>query len=279
MPVQTRRVLLASLMLALFAAWALMAVAQPLPAQPLPLTTITPVHGDEDAKPLAMLTIYDPWAMVLGADSPVFVLYETGQVIYTRVNEDNAAEYWSVLLDEDEVLELVEALDIEAFWALDDFYDLVMITDQPSQVFTVAGEFDGLVTVGVYGALGSSEVRPDAPDVLVNAYDLMGRFEHPDAELWLPEQFEVIIWPWDTSSATDWPGDFPQLDSPLAVPRQSVTSIYVDIAEYERFVELAEDANALRLDGDTYAFSVRWPFPHEVVWPSAPPTDATAEAS
>src|SRR5688572_23339230 len=124
MPVQTRRLLLVTLLLALFAAWALVAMAQPLPAQPLPLTTVTPVYGDEDASPLAMLTVYDPWAMVLGADSPVFVLYETGQVIYTRVNDDNDAEYWSALLDEDEVAELIEALDIEAFWTLDDYYDL-----------------------------------------------------------------------------------------------------------------------------------------------------------
>lgn len=278
MSIHTRRTLLVLLLLALFAVWALAAVAQPAPAQPLPLTTITPVYGDEDAQPLAMLTVYDPWAAVLGADSPVFVLYETGQVLYTRINDDNAAEYWSVMLDEDERDALVDALDIEAFWSLDDYYDLAMITDQPSQVFTVAGELDDPTTVGVYGSLRRTEVRNAAPEVLVNAYDLMVTYVHPDAEPWLPPMFEVIVWPWDTSDAADWPADFPQLDSPFAVQREMVTSIYVDIAAYERFAVLAEDARALRLDGETYAFSVRWPFPHEVVWPTASRPTATATA-
>jgi len=274
---KTQRLLLASLMVALFAVWAVVVGAQPSANTPALATTITPVYGDEDAKPIAMLTIFDPWAMVLGADSPVFVLYETGQVIYSRVNNDNELEYWSVMLDEQEVEALDNVLQVDAISELDEYYDLALMTDQPSETFTVAGEFGGLKQVGVYGSLQhDEEVRAASPDALVEAFDLMTSYEHPDAELWLPEKFEVVIWPWDTSGAVDWPADFPQLDSPFAVERESVTSMYVDTSEYERFTALVEDAGAVRLDGETYAVSVRWPFPHEVVWPTAGPM-STAE--
>lgn len=271
----TRQTVLISLLLVLFAGWGLSVGAQPAAGVPGLLTTITPVYGDETARPVAMLTVHDPWAMVLGADSPAFVLYESGQVIYQRAEAEHGVSYWSATLDEDEFAALVEALDVDAFAALDEDYDLVPVTDQPTQVFWVRTEKDGIVRVRVYGSLMSdAKARATAPDVLVNAFDEMTGFDHPDAEPWLPEKFEVILWPWRTSDAVEWPTDWPQLDSPFAVEREHVTSIYLGIGELERFLTLATDASALRLDGDTYAFSLRLPFPHEVTWPTYRPTPA-----
>lgn len=279
MHAKTQRWVLASLLLGLFALWAVVVGAQPVANGPALLTTITPVYGDEDAKPIVMLTIFDPWAMVLGADSPVFVLYETGQVIYSRANEDNEVEFWSAMLDELDVQDLRRALHVGAIAEFQDYYDLAQMTDQPTESFTVQSDFGGLYSVGVYGSLAHDEdVRAAAPEALVEAFDLMTTYSHPDAERWLPEKFEVLLWPWDTSDAVEWPSDFPQLDSPFAVQRETVISLYVDTSEYERFVGLARGANALRLDGETYAISVRWPFPHEVVWPMADPM-TTAETT
>jgi hypothetical protein len=276
MNVKAQRLFLILTMLALLAAWAALAVAQPSPTQVLPATTVTPVYGDEEAEPLLMLTIYDPWRMVIGSDSPTFVVYATGQVIMTRVNANDEVEYLSVVLDEDELADLLAQLDIEAFADLDEYYDIALMTDQPTQSFVVATE-DGLKRVTVYGSLMDSEVRDAAPEAVVDAYDFIASYENADAEPWLPTHFEVIVWPWDTSDAVDWPEDFPQLDSPFAVERSEVTSLYVEMDEYERFIELVRGESALRLDGDTYAFSVRMPFPHEVVWPFSP--DATQESN
>lgn len=276
MNAKIQRLFLIVTMLALFAAWTALAVAQPAPIQTLPATTITPVYGDEDAEPLLMLTIYDPWRMVIGSDSPTFVVYATGQVIMTHVNADDEVEYQSVMLDEDELADLLAQLDIDAFASLDEYYDIALMTDQPTQSFVVATE-DGLKRVTVYGSLMHSEVRAEAPEAVVNAYDFIASYENADAEPWLPTHFEVIVWPWDTSDAVGWPDDFPQLDSPFAVERAEVTSLYVEMSEYERFRALAQGEDALRLDGDTYAFSLRMPFPHEVVWPFGP--DATPESN
>lgn len=271
MNAKIQRLFLILTLLALFAGWAALAVAQPAPTQTLPATTVTPVYGDEDARPLLMLTIYDPWRMVIGSDSPAFVVYETGQVIMTTVNEDNRVEYLSIMLDEDELADLLAQLDIEAFADLDEYYDIALMTDQRTQSFVVATE-DGLKRVTVYGSLMDSGVRDAAPEAVVEAYDFIASYAHADAEPWLPTHFEVIIWPWNTSDAVNWPSDFPQLDSPFAVERAEVTSLYVEMDEYDRFRALVQGKDALRLDGDTYAFSVRMPFPHEVVWPLGPET-------
>jgi len=95
----------------------------------------------------------------------------------------------------------------------------------------------------------------------------MMSYSHPDAEPWLPEMFEVLLWPYENSSAAGWPEAWPEPGSPVFVPRDQVISVYLDSDQLERYRELAATARAVRLDGETYAFSMRWPFPHEVVWP------------
>lgn len=275
-----QRLSLALLLVALFAVWAVAVGAQPAANTPVLATTITPVFGDEDARPMAMLTIFDPWNPVLSSDSPAFVAYETGQVIYRSGEaDDKYSGYMTVLLDEDELAALLDDIGVDAFDALDAYYDLEMITDQPIQTFTVAGDFDGLKQVSVYGNLSHDAVREAAPEAIVRAFDVMAGYSHDDAEPWTPEKIEVIVWPYDTSDAVDWPAEWPNLGDPLAVARQEVTSIYLDYAELDALRELMDDASAVRLnDGQTYTLTTRIPFPHEVIWPMGGPS-STAEAT
>ena len=278
MNAKIQRLVLASLLVALFAVWAVVVGAQPAANTPVLATTITPVFGDEDAKPLAMLTVFDPWNPVLSSDSPSFVAYETGQVIYRGGEADDKTRgYMTVTLDEDALAALLDEINVGAIAELQDYYDLAPMTDQPIQTFTVRSDHGSLTDVGVYGSLGhDADVRAAAPAALVAAFDLMVNYSHEDAAPWTPEKIEVILWPWDTSGAVDWPAEWPQLDSPFAVQRESVTSIYLDYAELDNLRALMEDADALRLDGQTYALTTRIPFPHEVVWPTAGPM-TTAE--
>ncbi len=268
-----QRLLLASLMVALFAVWAVVVGAQPSANTPVLATTITPVFGDEDAKPLVMLTVFDPWNPVLSSDSPTFVAYETGQVIYRSGEaDDQYSGYMTVTLGEDALAALLDEINVGAIAELQDYYDLALMTDQPIQTFTVRSDHGSLTDVGVYGSLEhDADVRAAAPEMLVAAFDFMTSYDNPDAEPWTPEKIEVILWPWDTSGAVDWPEAWPQLDSPFAVPRESVTSIYLDYAELDDLRALMEGADAVRLDGATYALSTRIPFPHEVVWPMGGP--------
>jgi hypothetical protein len=228
------------------------------------------VQGQDDAPvPLIMLTEFDPWQMVLGSDTPTIVVYDTGQVIYVRTNDEGDYEHATVHLSEDELEALLDRLFVseenrEDFFELEPYYDLLLMTDQPtSRIVALNG--DDLFSVGVYGNLRESgEARNLAPEAFVNVFDQLIAYEHPDAEPWLPEQFEVILWEYDDSEPTPWPANWPDLDDPTTVKRNDVYSLYIDIDELDKFYALAEEASAFLLDGQTWTFSLRFPFPHEL---------------
>src|SRR5215213_3862656 len=229
--------------------------AQPRPSMEV-RTTFTPIVGEFDPPTaLVLLTIYDPWQMVLGSDMPRFALYDDGQVIYTHRNDEGEWELLTATLTARELDQLLARMDInDAFFALDDYYEGPMMTDQPSNSLTVWDEEHGAKTVGVYGDVSLGEARELAPEAFLKVYDAAEGYTNPDAETWLPEKFEVMLWPYETSDATRWPAEWPDLDSPFAVQRDDLWSVYLDIDQYERFLALAEDANAFRLDGKTWAF-------------------------
>jgi hypothetical protein len=241
--------------------------SQPRPSMEV-RTTFTPIVGEFDPpRALVLLTIYDPWQMVLGSDMPRFALYDDGQVIYTHRNDEGEWELLTATLTPRELNQLLARMDIgDTFFALDDYYEGPMMTDQPSNSLMVWDEEHGTKTVGVYGDVSLGEARELAPEAFLKVYDAALGYTNPDAETWLPEKFEVMLWPYETSEATRWPAAWPDLDSPFAVQRDDQWSIYMDIDQYERFQSLAEDANAFRLDGKMWAFGVRFPYPHEVVW-------------
>lgn len=217
-------------------------------------------------KPLVMLTIYDPWQMVIGSDEPTFVLYSNGQLIYQRIGAADGMEFASVVLMSDELETLLNALHIDAtVYALGVNDDYFTKTDQPTNVIKLWDEKLGEKTFSIYGNLFSDpEAREQAADKgLIDLFDALVGYSHPGAEPWMPEQFEVVLWPYDYSDPIEWPKDWPGLDDPTTVKRDSVYSLYLEMSAYEQFLALVEDGYALRVDGATWAFSVRFPFPHE----------------
>ncbi len=227
----------------------------------------------DESLPLVTMTIFDPWSVVIGSDSPVFTLYEDGQVIFQRTNEDGDWELASVQLDEDERDALLEQIISEAFFELDNYYDSLLLTDQPSTIIEVFTYEDDLESdskmVSVYGSLFAEEAgselsaRETTPEAFLQAFDMMIGFNLDEAERWTPEYAEIVIWPYDYSDPTRWPDRWPGLDDELTVKRDSVYSLYLPFEKYPRFLELSDDASAFLIDGETWAFSVRLPLPHE----------------
>ncbi len=232
---------------------------------PTPTLTSTP-EVEPSPRALVSLTGHDPWAAVLGADSPTFTLYDDGLVIYINY-DDPDPHYQSVQLSPEELEEFQAGLDIgEAFFALDEYYPLTTTTDQPTYSIYVWDETLGSHLVWVYGYPYSPESSRNAPEAFMHIYDQLVSFQDEEAEPWFPEQFEVILWEYNTSEATEWPADWPSLDDPTTIQRSSVYSLYLDASEYETFIELAQTANAFELDGQTWAFSMRLPFVDESAW-------------
>jgi hypothetical protein len=235
------------------------------------------VAGAQDATPEAtpapegphlrlMLTEFDPWRMVLGSDSPTFAAYDDGLIIFRRVNDNGEVEFASVQLSPEKLDTLLADFGVtDAFYKLDQYYDTVGKTDQVSSVITVFDEEGIRKQVSVYGDLRQDdEARRNAPAAYLKAYDTIDQYSPAEAKTWLPAQFEVVLWPYgNASGVANWPKDWPGLDDPSTIGRDDVYSLYLDMDQYERFQKLTKDASAVRLDGKTWAFTVRFPFPHE----------------
>jgi hypothetical protein len=233
--------------------------------------------GAQDATPEAtpategphlrlMLKEFDPWRMVLGSDSPTFAAYDDGLIIFKRVKDNGDVAFASVQLPPEKLDTLLADFGVtDAFYKLNDYYETVGKTDQPSSVITVIDERGATKQVSVYGSLRQDEeARRNAPAAYLKAYDSIDQYDPAAAKTWLPEQFEVVLWAYDhASDAVNWPKDWPGLDDPTTIRRDEVYSLYVDMDQYERFQKLVKDGSALKLDGKTWAFTVRFPFPHE----------------
>jgi hypothetical protein len=214
--------------------------------------------------PLVMLTEYDPWAMVISSDSPTFVLYDSGQAIYWN---GEASRYETVTLDEAELAAFLDEIDVSAFERLDEYYDLVMKTDQRTEVIRVRLDNGTDKVVSAYGDLRSDREAIDAaPEVLLNAYDAITRFHREDAAQWEPERYEVMLWEYDTRDANDWPEDWPGLDSPYTVQRDDQYSIFITPEQFAELDAMMQRNPAVELGDQTWAASWRYPFPHEAVW-------------
>ncbi len=226
-------------------------------------------HAQDDEKeedlPVLVWMEYNPWAMVIGSDTPRFALYESGKVIFwndedryqtVQLNEDDLAEFW------DEVGEL------DAFFELDEYYDAALMTDQPSHVLHIWQDGEHY-QVGAYGSMRNDEdVRAKLPEIYVNLYDIIDTFSHPDAEQWEPELFELILWEYDTDEALDWPDNWPDFEDENTVFRNSVVSLYFDPDQYLEFQLIAHRQNVVRLNDQTWVYSWRLPFPEEERWMS-----------
>lgn len=226
--------------------------------------TVAPVV-DPSTQPVILLTIFDPWRMVIGSDAPRFALYADGRVIYQRQNRQGDWEFASTMLTEKEVSDLLRKLDFKTLFPLDGDPNYYPKTDQPTTTILLWDKELGEHAIHIYGDLFSDKEARElaAPKPLIDAFDTLTSFTHPDAETWLPDQFEVMVWPYDYSDPTPWPGDWPDLNDSTTIQRDQLYSIYLDIKDYDRFVELAEDASAFRINDQTFFFSVRYPFPHE----------------
>ncbi len=226
----------------------------------------SPTPDNQPLKPLVLLTVYNPWLMVIGSDEPTFALYDNGLVIYQRVNADNNPEFASVQLNADELKILKAQLKIDTeLYTLDANKDYYTKTDQPTNVIRLFDPVLGEKIISIYGDLfDDPEARQmAAPKRLIDLFDTLTSYSHPKAKTWLPEKFEVMLWSYDTADAVAWPKDWPTLTDPTTIKRESVYSLYVDIKDYDRYLKLRQTATAVRLDGKNFAFSARFPFPHE----------------
>jgi len=226
-------------------------------------------------KPVVLLYEMNPWAQVLGSDSPSFALYEDGLVIFVRPKADDGYEYASVMLTAEERDSLVRSFPATQFFGLEPRYEATMITDQPTTVIKLWDK-DRLKTVSVYGGLKrtDNDRKEAAPTAFVEIYEKLKGFQSAKATRWMPEKVELMIWPFESAGdPLPWPKNWPDTTHPETRKRgtsgdQINYSIYLTPAQYEalrKSVE-AKSADALLINQRKWAFSFRFPFPGEDSW-------------
>ena len=216
--------------------------------------------------PLVVLLERDPWAMVVGADSPTFALYEDGTVIQRTTTGFREAR-----LTQNEVDQLVGRLSLSELSRSYGSFLVADSTDQPDQDLLIyRGEKP--IFVSVYGSLKDREVRSKLPAEVVAAYDALSLFKPSESQDWLPEKVEVMIWPYEYAPdpSIKWPEKWPGLSDPATVQRGDDSfSIYMPSAELPAlrgFLKGRTEKGAVEIGGRKWAASIRFPFPHEKLW-------------
>lgn len=226
----------------------------------------------DESRAIVLLYEHNPWAMVLGSDSPTFALYDDGLVIFARANQEGRPEYASVILSEKERAEFLAALPVKEFNELRHEYELDLKTDQPTTVLSV-GDRTGLKSVRVYGNL-QRPLREDDPRAFIETYQRLKSFRNARAARWMPEKVELMIWPYESAGEPlAWPKNWPDTAHPTTRKRGTGKdninySIYLTPAQYERLRKQVESnsADALLINKRKWAFSFRFPFPNEESW-------------
>jgi hypothetical protein len=219
-------------------------------------------HAD---RPILVLVETNPWAMVLGSDSPRFALYDDGVVIY-RTKDG----FRHVRLDAERAEDLRKAVNVNTLSCLKKNYSTSSWTDQPSE-YLFFGRGGRLSHISVYGRIPGGNVQTDVPPPLIAAYERLANFDDPKSQPWMPDFIEVVIWPYDYAPEPSiiWPSKWPGLSDPRTIKRGNGYSLYVPSKDFEAlhaFLGTEREKGAVEIGGKKWSVNLRFPFPQEASW-------------
>jgi hypothetical protein len=241
----------------------------------------------EGPLPIAVMVETNPWLMVIGSDTPSFVLYEDGQVVYINRSSDQTPIYMTKHLSEAEFTALKSKLSgfVSRVHAKR-FINLAPgVTDQPATRFYIKIDGKSLVT-SVYGlteqdisgvhdsGAAPSEKSGLLQEQLRGLQSLISHLAFSDASEWVPKYVEVMLWDYGYApdKSVHWPKHWPDLNSSTSIKRGDSYSIFLPGAERTRlneFLSTRKEKGAIEIDGKKWAASVRSTFPSEPVWSKA----------
>src|SRR5690242_4175058 len=145
----------------------------------------------EGPQPIAVLIQSNPWAMVLGSDTPRVVLYEDGTIIFVKESEKKAAYHFKKL-EAAEILRIKNAI-TPIGKVRTNSYVLTRATDQPEAEFYV--RLDGRESaLRIYG-LRQPDKKPSKRGVPVDESTF------PPAEVFQAHKF---LWSLNYADSLPW---------------------------------------------------------------------------
>ena len=220
------------------------------------------VTDNSFGKPILFYTVYDPWAMFIGADGPLLTVYESGKVIFWKDRE-----YKITQLGKEGIDELIPEMNLsDTFFLKSKGIQATLSTDQP--MYVLETNFDTLKYFSVYGRMNDRYARKNIPQQLSNIYDYVIGFDNDNAISWIPDKIEVMLSDYSHSPEIPmkWPSAWPDLSSSETVTRQGgVISIYIDkkyFSELKKLLKKRKEKQAIEISGRKFYAAYRFPLPN-----------------
>ena len=233
-------------------------------------------------KPIVVLIESNPWAMVIGTDTPQFVLYDTREALF--FGRGGCYRHQLSEREFQDVMTRVTA--VTRGGPIKRFIDLAPdITDQPSADLyldgggkRVATRVYGISTrghpAGPYTVMSRGSKADKLPKELGSLYEFLHDLNYPHSQHWVPKHIEVMIWPYEYApdASIHWPKDWPSIDSERAIKHGDMYSIYLDstlLPQLQRFLRTRKETGAVEVGGKKWAAGWRYVFPSEPIWRKA----------
>jgi hypothetical protein len=215
----------------------------------------------------------NPWLMVIGSDSPLFVNYASGKTIYLTNRGTDKEAYYTVSLNKKENADLLNKLSV--LDKFDDYIELTTASDQPVVELHYFNDEEvkkssALIKRTVYGNLGRNAIhRQKAPPEILQVYDYLTGFSHKGAIPWSPAYLEVMIWPYEYApdKSIIWHKGWPDTKSKSSIKRGDGYSIFLPYKyrqAFRDFMKTRKQKGAVVINGKKWAVATRIPFPHEI---------------
>jgi hypothetical protein len=246
-------------------------------------TNFEPFSGP---KPLLVWIQTNPWAMVIGSDTPKLVIYDDGTVIYSKMEEENKSIYFKTKFSNSELSKLISKVNsFGAFSEWESHYNLAYnVTDLPKTLLYLGFE-DEIIKTNIYGLYyegttipgytvfnESSQEEVSLPNSLKTFYEFLVDFDIEESEIWIPKYIEVMIWPYEYAPQKSliWPADWPSFDSEKIIKRRGGSySIFIEGEKFEElknFLSKRKPKGAVEIGGKKWAVAYRFTFPSEPIW-------------
>ena len=219
-------------------------------------------------KPIVWYQVSDPWAMFMGAEGPVFILYDSGKVLFWK----NGA-YRLTQATGTEKEELVSDLGLnDVLFSQNRFINAVdpgneaACCDHPTYTFNFFE--DTIIKITVLGSMRNSGFRKNIPHSFLSIHDLLTNFYDDKAIRYIPGKIEVLLSEYSHSPdiPIKWPGSWPDLNSPDTRKQSSsyVTSIFLDkkyLKQLKKLLKQRQEKQAFEINGRKFYVAYRFPIP------------------
>jgi len=191
-----------------------------------------PAYPDVFGRRSVGLEIADRTYGIASSEPAAYIIYEEGDVIYTRQGADVLKKYFHVKLAHDELYSLLAGLELDKLAALKDlphnlnYEPFADNDDHVSEMqecrFAFTGQQRSYFTFT--GNLWQFGRRTQAPAELLNIFDELTQFNSHDATEWLPDEVRISFRCVDDRPEMykdrrvyQWPARLPDLSAPATI--------------------------------------------------------------